>query len=153
MPGLKLPPRIWNKRCLVKNYLNETGHFHKYSPNYRSAYVTLQNFTPGLQKNYTDISAISVTFRNSGGMVPNSAPPPKEIQIFEHKHDQKSHNTKFPLCHCAGVFNSDLPPPKEWSQILPPHGNPNFEHKNDQKNHNTKSPLCHYAGMFIFENF
>ena len=71
VPGLKLPPRIWNKRCLVKNYLNETGHFHKYSPNYRSAYVTLQNFTPGLQKNYTDISAISVTFRNSGGMVPN----------------------------------------------------------------------------------
>ena len=102
MPGLKLPPRIWNKRCLVKNYLNETGHFHKYSPNYRSGYVTLQNFTPGFQKNYTDISAISVTFRNSGGMVPNSALP-KEIQIFEHKHDQKSHNTKFPLCHCAGV--------------------------------------------------
>ena len=68
MPGLKLPPRIWNKSCLVKNYLNETDHFHKYSPNYRSAYVTLQNFTPGLQKNYTDISAISVTFRNSGGI-------------------------------------------------------------------------------------
>ena len=29
-------------------------------------YVTLQNFTPDLQKHYTDISAISVTFRNSG---------------------------------------------------------------------------------------
>ena len=29
-------------------------------------YVTLQNFTPDLQKIYTDISAISVTFRNSG---------------------------------------------------------------------------------------
>ena len=58
-----------------------------------------------------------------------------------------------PLYHCAGVFNSDPPPPKEWSQILPPNGNPNFEHKNDQKNHNTKSPLCHYAGVFIFENF
>ena len=90
MPGLKLPPRIWNKRCLVKNYLNETGHFHKYSPNYRSAYVTLQNFTPGLQKNYTDISAISLTF-----------------------------NTKFPLCHCAGVFNSD-PPPRNGLKFCPP---------------------------------
>ena len=102
MPGLKLPPRIWNKRCLGKNYLNETGHFHKYSPYYRSAYVTLQNFTPGLQKNYTDISAISVTFRNSGGMVPNSAPHGNPN--FEHKNDQKNHNTKSPLCHYAGVF-------------------------------------------------
>ena len=31
-----------------------------------NAYVTLQDFTPDLQKIYTDISAISVTFRNSG---------------------------------------------------------------------------------------
>ena len=29
-------------------------------------YVTLQDFTPDLQQIYTDISAISVTFRNSG---------------------------------------------------------------------------------------
>ena len=31
-----------------------------------SAYVTLKKFTPGLQKFYTDISAISATFSNSG---------------------------------------------------------------------------------------
>ena len=30
-----------------------------------SAYVTLKKFTPGLQKFYTDISAISATFSNS----------------------------------------------------------------------------------------
>ena len=32
-----------------------------------SAYVTLKKFTPGLQKFYTDISAISATFSNSAG--------------------------------------------------------------------------------------
>ena len=31
-----------------------------------SAYVILKKFTPGLQKIYTDISAISATFSNSG---------------------------------------------------------------------------------------
>ena len=30
-----------------------------------SAYATLKKFTPGLQKIYTDISAISATFSNS----------------------------------------------------------------------------------------
>ena len=39
--------------------------FHKALPNVKSAYVTLQNFTPDLQKIYTDISAISVTLCNS----------------------------------------------------------------------------------------
>ena len=34
-----------------------------------SAYVTLKKFTPGLQKIYTDISAISATFSNSADMV------------------------------------------------------------------------------------
>ena len=52
-------------RCLGKNYPNKTGCFHKALPNVRSAYVTLQDFTPDLQKIYTDIFAISVTFRNS----------------------------------------------------------------------------------------
>ena len=33
--------------------------------NVKSAYVTLQNFTPDLQKIYTDISAVSVTLCNS----------------------------------------------------------------------------------------
>jgi len=49
-------------RCLGKNYPNKTGCFHKALPNVRSAYVTLQDFTPDLKKIYTDIS---VTFRNS----------------------------------------------------------------------------------------
>ena len=39
--------------------------FHKALPNVKSVYVALQ-VTPDLQKNYTDISAISVTFCNSG---------------------------------------------------------------------------------------
>ena len=42
------------------------GCFHKVLPNVKSAYVTLQNFTPDLQKFYTDISAISATLSNSG---------------------------------------------------------------------------------------
>ena len=46
--------------------LNEMGRFHKTLPNVKSAYVTLQDFTPDLQKIYTDISAISVTLCNSG---------------------------------------------------------------------------------------
>ena len=41
------------------------GRFHKALPNVKSAYVTLQNFTPDLQKIYTDISAVSVTLCNS----------------------------------------------------------------------------------------
>ena len=40
--------------------------FHKALPNVKRAYVTLQDFTPDLQKIYTDISAISVTLCNSG---------------------------------------------------------------------------------------
>ena len=64
-------PRIGAKcKCLVY-YPNEKGCFHKALPNVRSTYVTLQDFTPDLQKNYTDISAISVTFRNSGLQVPD----------------------------------------------------------------------------------
>ena len=55
-------------RCLGY-YPNETGCFHKPLPNVRSAYVTLQDFTPDLQIIYTDISAISVTFRNSASVV------------------------------------------------------------------------------------
>ena len=42
------------------------GRFHKALPNVKSAYVTLQNFTPDLQKIYTDISGESVTLCNSG---------------------------------------------------------------------------------------
>ena len=42
------------------------GRFHKALPNVKSTYVTLQDFTPDLQKIYTDISAISVTLCNSG---------------------------------------------------------------------------------------
>ena len=41
------------------------GCFHKVLPNVKSAYVTFQNFTPDLQKFYTDISAVSATFSNS----------------------------------------------------------------------------------------
>ena len=37
------------------------GCFHKVLPDVKSAYVTLQNFTPDLQKFYTDISAVSAT--------------------------------------------------------------------------------------------
>ena len=39
--------------------------FHKALPYVKGANVTLENFTPDLQKIYTDISAISVTFCNS----------------------------------------------------------------------------------------
>ena len=42
------------------------GCFHKVLPNVKSAYVTLQNFTPDLQKFYTDTSAVSATLWNSG---------------------------------------------------------------------------------------
>ena len=38
-------------------------------PNFKNAYVTLRKFTPDLQKIYTDISAIFVTFRNSVQLV------------------------------------------------------------------------------------
>ena len=41
------------------------GRFHKALPNIKSAYVTLQNFTPDFKKIYTDISAVSVTLCNS----------------------------------------------------------------------------------------
>ena len=41
------------------------GPFHKALPNVKSAYVTLQDFTPNTQKIYTDISVISVTLCNS----------------------------------------------------------------------------------------
>ena len=41
------------------------GCFHKVLPNVKSAYVTFQNFTPDLQKFYTDISAVSATLSNS----------------------------------------------------------------------------------------
>ena len=119
MPGLKLPPRIWNKRCLVKNYLNETGHFHKYSPNYRSAYVTLQNFTPGLQKNYTDISAISVTFRNSGGMVPNSAPPPRKSKFLSINMTKKVIIPSFRSVIVQGCL-IQTPPPRNGLKFCPP---------------------------------
>ena len=44
------------------------GCFHKALPNVKSAYVTLLNFTPDLQKIYTDISAVSVTLCNSGDL-------------------------------------------------------------------------------------
>ena len=43
---------------------NEMVCFHKALPNVKSVYVALQ-VTPDLQKNYTDISAISVTLYNS----------------------------------------------------------------------------------------
>ena len=42
------------------------GRFHEASLNFKRAYVTLQNFTPDLQKLYTDTPAMSVTFCNSG---------------------------------------------------------------------------------------
>ena len=47
-------------RRLGKKYPNELVHFHKALPNVKSAYVTLQDFTPNHQTIYTDISAISV---------------------------------------------------------------------------------------------
>ena len=53
------------------------GCFHKVLPNVKSVYVTLQNFTPDLQKIYTDISVISVTLCNSGAspsVIPNNPP-------------------------------------------------------------------------------
>ena len=40
----------------------------KHSHSVISAYVTLKKFTPGLQKIYTDISAISATFSNSANL-------------------------------------------------------------------------------------
>jgi len=46
--------------------------------NVKSAYVTLQNFTPDLQKIYTDISVITVTLCNSGAfpsVTPNNPLP------------------------------------------------------------------------------
>ena len=45
------------------------GCFHKVLPNVKSAYVTFQNFTPDLQKFYTDISAVSATLSNSVNLV------------------------------------------------------------------------------------
>merc|ERR1712074_505562 len=42
------------------------NNFHKTLPNVKKAYVTLRKFTPDLKIFYTDISAISVTFYNSG---------------------------------------------------------------------------------------
>ena len=44
---------------------NKMDRFHKALPNVKRSYVTLQNFTPDLQKIYTDISVISVTLCNS----------------------------------------------------------------------------------------
>ena len=52
-------------RYIALNYPNEMGRFHISLPSIRSAYVTLKDFTPDLQRFYTDISAISVTFCNS----------------------------------------------------------------------------------------
>ena len=49
------------------------GRFDKALPNVKSAYVNLQEFTPDLQKIYTDISAISLTLCNSGVNLPNSS--------------------------------------------------------------------------------
>ena len=59
--------------------------FTKLYPTPEARHVTLQDFTPDLQKFYTDISAISVTFRNSGGLL-------------------KTH----PVGDCLGTFVSDL---------------------------------------------
>ena len=61
------PPNILH---LLKNYPCEMGRFQKALPNVKSAYVTLQDFTPNHKQIYTDISAISVTLCNSGSLRP-----------------------------------------------------------------------------------
>ena len=62
--------RIWVKCTCVGGKstpkCNEKDNFHKALPNVKKAYVTLRKFTPNLKIFYTDISAISVTFYNSG---------------------------------------------------------------------------------------
>ena len=58
-------PRICAKSTGQITRIKLAGRFHKVSPNFRRAYDTLQNFAPDLQKFYTDISVISVTFCNS----------------------------------------------------------------------------------------
>ena len=61
---------------------NKMDRFHKALPNVKSAYVTLQNFTPDLKNFYTDISAVSATLWNSAEELPHSiwngfsTPPP-----------------------------------------------------------------------------
>ena len=67
LPNILHLPSIWVKGTGAWGKItpNEMVHFHKALPNVKSAYVTVRKFTPDLQKFYTDISAISVTFRNS----------------------------------------------------------------------------------------
>ena len=56
--------------------------FHNALPNVKSAFVILQNFTPDLQQIYTDISDISVTFRNSAPASVQLIFPPSVQLIF-----------------------------------------------------------------------
>ena len=76
MSGVKLP-----------HGPNETGRFHTVSPNFRRAYVTLQKFTPDLQKFYTDIFVISVTFCKSVKLIRYDA-------LSRKLHTQESEGTK-----------------------------------------------------------
>ena len=67
LPNILHLPSIWVKGTGAWGKItpNEMVHFHKALPNVKSAYVTVRKITPDLQKFYTDISAISLTFRNS----------------------------------------------------------------------------------------
>ena len=69
------------------------GRFHKALPNVKSAYAALQNFTPDLKKIYTDISAISVTFRNSV----RNEPPESCGKIAKNEKLSKKRNGNQPL--------------------------------------------------------
>ena len=75
------PPNILNLLLLIVFGLNvqvsgvKMGRFHKVLPSVKSAYVTLQNFTPDFQKFYTDISAVSATLCNSGKLTQKNWKP------------------------------------------------------------------------------
>ena len=76
LPNILHLPSIWVKGTGAWGKItpNEMVHFHKALPNVKSAYVTVRKFTPDLQKFYTDISAISVTFCNSVSGLQNERP-------------------------------------------------------------------------------
>ena len=88
--------------------------FHKGLPNAKTTYVTLKHFTPDLQKIYTDISAVSVTFWNSAHASSELSNKLSNIQ------DVKNGHEKLNLAFVANLFNTHphLDPPAEDLDII-----------------------------------
>ena len=123
VPWLKSPHwniefRIWAKCTGVWGKItpNETGCFNKALPNVRSAYVTLQDFTPDPQKNYTDISAISVTFLNSGPdecwsrrgcRLPVRTCPPPRLPTDPQQRPHRGHSWQSGTSWCLQISESE----------------------------------------------